>query len=134
MHHLVIFVIFDKIHSMKRLHSILLFLLLVNLSCAQTKSEHIVDFLEKNPESILLIDVRTPQEYEAGHLENAQNINWFDADFEDKFSSIAKDKTIYVYCKVGGRSAKAQQKLLSLGYTNVINLEGGYDAVLAQRN
>lgn len=119
---------------MKPLHSILFFLLFVNLGCGQTKSEHITDFLAKNPKSILLVDVRTPQEYEAGHLENAQNINWFDADFEDKFSSIAKDKTIYVYCKVGGRSAKAQEKLLSLGYTNVINLEGGYDAVLAKKN
>jgi len=116
---------------MKRLHSILFFLLLVNLGCGQTKSEHITDFLERNPESILLVDVRTPQEYNAGHLKNAQNINWFDADFEDKFSTIEKDKTIYVYCKVGGRSAKAQEKLLSLGYKNVINLEGGYDAVLA---
>lgn len=118
---------------MKRLHSILFFLLLVNLGCGQTNSEHITDFLERTPESILLVDVRTPQEYNAGHLKNAQNMNWFDADFADKFSTIEKDKTIYVYCKVGGRSAKAQEKLLSLGYKNVINLEGGYDAVLEKK-
>lgn len=119
---------------MKPLHSILFFLLFVNLGCSQSKSEHIMDFLEKNPKSIVLIDVRTPQEYEAGHLKNAQNINWFDADFVENFSEIDKDKTIYLYCKVGGRSGQAQEKLMSLGYKNVINLEGGYDAVLAQKN
>ena len=119
---------------MKLLYTILFFLLFVNVGCSQTKSEHIIDFLAKHPESILLVDVRTPQEYEAGHLENAQNINWFDADFAENFSEIDKDEIIYVYCKVGGRSAQAQEKLISMGYTNVINLEGGYDAVLARKN
>lgn len=118
---------------MKRLHSIVFFLLLVNFGCSQTKSKHITTFLEENPKEIVLVDVRTPQEYNAGHLENAQNMNWFDADFANKFSAIDKDRTIYVYCKVGGRSAKAQEKLLSMGYNNVINLEGGYDAVLANK-
>lgn len=118
---------------MRSLSIVVFFMLLVNFGCGQSKSKHISTFLEENPKEILLVDVRTPQEYNAGHLENAQNINWFDEDFSDKFSSIDKDKTIYVYCKVGGRSAKAQEKLLSLGYKNVINLEGGYDAILAQK-
>ncbi|MFD0796625.1 rhodanese-like domain-containing protein [Maribacter chungangensis] len=118
---------------MKRLHSFIFFLLIINLSCGQTKSQHITEFLKESPKDVILIDVRTPQEYHSGHLENAQNINWFDADFADKFSVIDKDKTIYVYCKVGGRSAKAQEKLLSMGYKNVINLEGGYDDVLASK-
>lgn len=118
---------------MKRFQSIVFFLFIVNLGCGQTKSQHITEFLKENPEEIVLVDVRTPQEYNAGHLENAKNMNWFDADFADKFSAIDKDRTIYVYCKVGGRSAKAQEKLLSMGYNNVINLEGGYDAVLASK-
>ena len=45
---------------------------------------------------------------------------------------VDKDKTIYVYCKMGGRSAKAQEKLTALGFQHVINLEGGYDAVKTQ--
>jgi len=52
-------------------------------------------------------------------------------DFAARFKDTPKDKTIYLYCKKGGRSAKAQAKLSSLGFTNVINLEGGYDAWLA---
>lgn len=113
---------------------IVFFLLLVNFGCGQNSSKHITDFLNETPKNVFLIDVRTPEEFEQGHLENAQNINLFDTDFNQKFSAIPKDETIYVYCKVGGRSAKAQERLLSLGYSNVINLEGGYDAVLAGKN
>lgn len=117
---------------MKRFYSIAL-LLLFNLGCGQTKSKHIIEFLEENPTDIVLVDVRTPEEYNAGHLDNAENINLFDVEFEQKFATIDKEETIYLYCKVGGRSAKAQEKLMSLGYTKVINLEGGYDAVLADQ-
>lgn len=122
----------DKTKQMKSIYIILL-LLLVNTGCGQSKSTHINEFLKENPDDIVLVDVRTPEEYNAGHLDNAQNINWFDADFEQQFSKIDKKETIYVYCKVGGRSGQAREKLLSLGYKNVINLEGGYDAVLAKK-
>jgi phage shock protein E len=123
-----------NLRDMKQLQIIVFFLLLVNLGCGQTKSKHINEFLEDHPKDIVLVDVRTSEEFGAGHLQNAQNINLFDVDFENKFSVINKDETIYVYCKVGGRSAKAQEKLLALGYKKVINLEGGYDAVLAKKN
>jgi phage shock protein E len=123
-----------NLRDMKQLQIIVFFLLLVNLGCGQTKSKHINEFLEDHPKDIVLVDVRTSEEFEAGHLQNAQNINLFDVDFENKFSVINKGETIYVYCKVGGRSAKAQEKLLALGYKKVINLEGGYDAVLAKKN
>ena len=72
--------------------------------------------------------MRTPEEYAAGHIDNALNINWYDSDFAKQLESIGKDETIYVYCKKGGRSAKAAQLLDSLGYKKVVDLEGGYDA------
>jgi phage shock protein E len=124
----------ENLRYMKQLQIIVFFLLLVNFGCGQTKSKHINEFLEHQPKDVVLVDVRTSEEFGAGHLQNAQNINLFDVDFENKFSVINKDETIYVYCKVGGRSAKAQEKLLALGYKKVINLEGGYDAVLAKKN
>ncbi|MRI02369.1 rhodanese-like domain-containing protein [Kriegella sp. EG-1] len=104
------------------------FLFLMISSCAQSKEKHITEFSQKDAESGILVDVRTADEYTAGHIENAQNINWFDEDFSKQFETISKDKTIYVYCKMGGRSAKAAHLLDSLGYKNVINLIGGYDA------
>jgi rhodanese-related sulfurtransferase len=119
---------------MKTVYSLVFFVLVVNLGCSQSKSKPINEFLNDIPADVVLIDVRTPQEFKAGHLKNAQNINWFDTNFVQQFDGIDKEKTIYLYCKVGGRSGQAQEKLLSLGYKNVVNLEGGYDAVLALKN
>lgn len=108
----------------------LLGLFMVFMGCSQTTSkQEINQFLKEDHKGVVLVDVRTPEEYKAGHLETAENINLFASDFEQEFAKIDKDETIYLYCKVGGRSAEAQKKLLALGYKSVINLEGGYDAV-----
>ncbi|MFH6602290.1 rhodanese-like domain-containing protein [Maribacter algicola] len=112
---------------MKSITSVLI-LFILTLGCAQSTSKPITEFSQNDIENGILVDVRTPEEYNAGHLENAMNIDWFDETFAQQFKKIAKDETIYVYCKMGGRSAKAQEKLKTLGYTKVINLEGGYDA------
>jgi rhodanese-related sulfurtransferase len=103
-------------------------LLFVNLGCAQSDSKPITKVSQEELKKVVLVDVRTPEEFTAGHLDNATNINWYDTDFADRFKAIDKDKTIYVYCKMGVRSLKAQEKLKSLGYHHVVNLEGGYDA------
>lgn len=81
----------------------------------------------------LLVDVRTPGEYEAGHLEGAVNIDWMAADFVQKWDTIDKDRKVYVYCKVGGRSAEAAHLLDSLGY-DVTDLTGGWDAYKARQS
>ena len=105
-------------------------LLFFLLGCAQSSSKHITKVSQNELNSVTLVDVRTPEEFNDGHLENAKNINWFDSDFTIQFEGISKNETIYVYCKKGGRSAKAQKVLDSLGYKNVVNLEGGYDAYI----
>jgi len=116
---------------MKYFYSILLVLLL-NFACAQISSKHITEVSQNELNDVILIDVRTPEEFGEGHIESALNINWYDENFAEQFESIAKNEIIYVYCKKGGRSAKAQEKLQSLGYSNIVNLEGGYDAYSAK--
>lgn len=106
----------------------LLALFLLTLGCAQSTSKPITEFSQNDIKDGILVDVRTPEEFDAGHLDNATNINWYDEDFAKWFEEFPKDKTVYLYCKKGGRSAKAQEKLQSLGFKNVVNLEGGYDA------
>lgn len=112
---------------MKYVFSLLLMFVLL-VGCAQSKTKPITEFSQNDVKNIMLVDVRTPEEYSAGHIDNALNINWYNKSFDNQFESIDKDKTIYVYCKKGGRSLKAQERLISLGFENVINLEGGYDA------
>ena len=72
-----------------------------------------------------LYDVRTPEEYGAGHAEFSTN--WPLADIEaGKYPNLAKDGMIAVYCRSGNRSAEAKTLLEKAGFTNVKDL-GGLD-------
>lgn len=76
-------------------------------------------------DGIQLIDVRTPEEYNDGHLKDAININIFDTDFlKQATQKLDKNKPVAVYCRSGKRSAEAAEKLASKGY-KVTNLDGG---------
>ena len=79
----------------------------------------------KNNENPQLIDVRTPDEYKVEHLENSENINWNDENFVFNIKKLDQSKPVFLYCKVGGRSGQAAQKLSELGFKEVYNLEGG---------
>lgn len=74
------------------------------------------------------IDVRTPAEFETGHVNDALNIEY--QNLGSAIMSIAPDKNapINLYCRSGRRSEIARQTLLNMGYTNVIN-KGAYDMV-----
>ena len=79
----------------------------------------------KTSENPQLLDVRTPEEYRAEHIDNAVNINWNGNDFVTKAVTYDKSKPIFVYCKVGGRSAQAADKLAEMGFKEIYNLDGG---------
>lgn len=71
----------------------------------------------------ILIDVRSPNEFKAGHLPKAKNIPL--GDLNNKLESIPKDKPVILVCWSGSRSASATRSLLKAGYENVLNLKGG---------
>jgi rhodanese-related sulfurtransferase len=83
--------------------------------------------LAKNPD-VIVLDVRSPKEYEAGHLKNAVLINLNSKDFDEQIKKLDKTKTYAVYCAVGGRSAKACDKLDAQTFPKVFNLTGGIKA------
>src|SRR5690554_5482380 len=56
---------------------------------------------------VVIIDVRTPAEYQNGHLENAQNINVQSRDFSVRMENFDKERPVYIYCRSGSRSIKA---------------------------
>ncbi len=99
------------------------------VSCAEAGEKPITELSSEDLEDAVLVDVRTPEEFAEGHLEGALNYNWYDEEFTRQMESVGKDQKIYVYCKIGGRSASAAKYLDSLGY-KVIDLTGGYDAWL----
>jgi len=75
-----------------------------------------------------LIDVRTPGEYKSGHIEGAVNIHIYDNDFEQRIDTLDKNKPVYVYCKVGGRSSEAVEIMQAKGFKHIVELKGGIDA------
>lgn len=77
---------------------------------------------------IQLIDVRTPKEYNDGHIENAKLIDFLSEDFKIKIQELDKEKPIYLYCRSGGRSGKASKFMEELGFKEIVDLEGGYEA------
>jgi thioredoxin len=72
-----------------------------------------------------ILDVRTPEEYATGHIENSDNVNWNSESFVLRTDKYDKTKPVFVYCKIGGRSIKAANKLAELGFTTIYNLDGG---------
>ncbi len=77
-------------------------------------------------EQVQIVDVRTPEEWQSGIIENATRINWFDKEFEQLVSEqLDKEKPVIVYCASGGRSTRAQKKFLQLGFKEVYDLQGG---------
>lgn len=81
---------------------------------------------EISKETVQLVDVRTPGEFAAGSIPNAENINVNDASFEEKIQKLDKSKPVYVYCRSGARSQVAANKMVEMGFEEVIDLAGGY--------
>jgi rhodanese-related sulfurtransferase len=73
-----------------------------------------------------ILDVRTPAEFESEHIKNAANVDWLGDHFVAGAAKYDKSKPVFVYCKSGGRSKKAAEKLHELGFKNIYELDGGF--------
>ena len=81
--------------------------------------------LTKQPEAVIL-DVRTEEEFESGYIPNAKNIDLrMGPGFIDEINTLEKNKSYYVYCRSGARSAQAVQLMRDLGFNETYNLLGG---------
>lgn len=76
----------------------------------------------------VVLDVRTPAEFAEGHLPEAKLLDYRSPNFAAEVAKLDKSKTYLVHCAAGGRSARACTKMISLGITNVVNLDGGLGA------
>lgn len=85
--------------------------------------------LEKNRDNpeYEALDVRTPEEYNQGHIENTGFLNIQSKDFEDELEKLDKNKHYFVYCKSGVRSKKAANLMEKHGFKNIYNIIGGFE-------
>jgi len=109
-------------------------LVLTFASCANSQSEKAMksdltpqEFAEKmkSLSDAPVLDVRTPKEFSEGAIDKAINVNWKEAGFSDKIKVYDKNKPVFVYCLVGGRSGEAADFMRKEGFKEVYELEGG---------
>jgi rhodanese-related sulfurtransferase len=82
-------------------------------------------------DSRVVVDVRTPAEYAAGHIARAQNIDVDGADFSSRISSLDKTAAYLVYCRSGRRSAIAAEQMAAAGFSDIVDAGAMADLVAA---
>jgi phage shock protein E len=111
-----------------------LVLLLGAASCAQAQTAPTLTPPQAQQQlaqpGTVLLDVRTPAEFAAGHLRGARNVNFLSTDFADQVAKLDPNATYVLYCKSGNRATQAGTLMLQKGFKNVVNA-GGFEALKA---
>jgi phage shock protein E len=75
-----------------------------------------------------ILDIRTPAEFNAGHIAGATNINFMSSRFEKELRGLDKEKTYLLHCASGNRSSRSLSLFQKLGFKNIYHLDGGIKA------
>ncbi len=84
--------------------------------------------LLKENKKVVVLDVRTPEEFAAGHIAGATNLDFHGPDFEKKLNGLDKNQTYLVHCAAGRRSAKTRDLMKADQFKTIYHLEGGLTA------
>lgn len=93
-----------------------------------TSTSGIEEIVNTPPAGLVVLDIRTPEEFAAGHLANAINIDYYADDFESKLAELDVSVPYVMYCNSGNRSGNALPVMDSLGFEEVYELDGGIQA------
>ena len=80
---------------------------------------------EKDSPDFVILDIRTPREFNTGHLEGAALIDFYSNDFLKKMQALDKNKTYLIYCRSANRSTKAFSLVKDMGFKSLYNLNQG---------
>ena len=83
---------------------------------------------------VVVLDVRTPKEFAAGHIEGAKNIDFNGSDFEKGLQGLDRKGTYLIHCKSGGRSGRSKAVFEKLGFANILHLTKGFGEWEAEGN
>ena len=106
------------------------FFLLLVYSCQIFESKDInvisdTQFIEIQDTDYILVDVRTIDEYESGHIQDAINFDFYSESFQKEILSLDKSSSIILYCRTQNRSTKTANYLKENGYKEITVLAGG---------
>lgn len=118
---------------MKKLSIVIIFLL-AYVQVVQAQQPAPKNIVKPDPQALAqikagkayLVDVRTPEEFDGGHLQYSKNINFNSPDFKAEVAKLDKSKPVYLYCRSGNRSGKAADTLKALGFHSYYNI-GGFE-------
>jgi phage shock protein E len=91
----------------------------------------IQEIVESPRADLVVLDIRTPEEFAAGHLAGAINVDYYADNFEDQLADLDLDVPYVMYCNSGNRSSNALPVMDSLGFQQVHELDGGIQAWFA---
>lgn len=74
---------------------------------------------------VVVLDVRTPEEFAEGHLDGALMIDFYESDFADRIAELDPDASYLIYCRSGNRSGQTGAIMETLGFGDVANIDGG---------
>ena len=93
---------------------------------ATTVNLNVSEFSQKITEpGVIIVDVRTPEEFASGHIEGALNIDFNSGNFANEITRLNPSETYAVYCRSGSRSGQAASIMHKAGFHDVSNLNGG---------
>ncbi len=87
------------------------------------KFKELIDTLPEN--GFVVLDVRTPEEYNQGHLAGAVNIDYYNPNAIEQIKFLDKSKTYLIYCRTGHRSLEIAQLMDKMDFGQIYNLVGG---------
>jgi len=119
-------------NNAKWIASLLLLLSLQACAATQASDEWVQaaeaqQLLQRQPD-LKILDIRTPAEFQQGHLPSAQNLDFYSPDFASQLQALDPQQPYLMYCASGVRSAKAYQQMKALGFNTVYEIQGGYQA------
>jgi rhodanese-related sulfurtransferase len=93
---------------------------------ATTVNLNVSEFSQKITEpDVIILDVRTPEEFASGHIEGALNIDFNSGDFANEITRLNPSENYAIYCRSGSRSGQAASIMHKAGFHDVSNLNGG---------
>lgn len=118
---------------MKALSFFALFMGLTLTSCQSQPTQPAIGTVDamtfqkrlKETQDKVILDVRTPEEFASGYIENAVLMNYYDPGFNAALGKLDKNKNYFVYCAAAGRSHDVLEEMKKTGFKHVIELGGG---------
>ena len=118
----------------RKLASLALVVLLLVTACSSGSDTATIDLvspaeaaqvIEDDPAGLVVLDIRTPEEFNEVRLAGAVNVDYYDADFADQLDALDKNDPYVMYCRSGNRSSDAIKTMKELGFVEVYEIDGG---------